>query len=266
MRIRLSGYFAFRKTEPRQFWPKDWRSTRLWLNTKLLLKAFLKTGDTICATVNGETRSYATILGCDGSRSAVRDALGLTSDGYDLDEEWSIADLEIPEWHDRRFRVSVMDGGELSIVIPMAKGRYRLVASEPDALQANPIPLPDFKVRRAGSFRIGIRQVSTYNVGNAWLAGDAAHTHSPVGGRGMNLGIADASEWVQRYVDGTLSEYSMSRHKVGAATIKFTEDTRKMLQDGSDFKRDALLFAVRGLGLMTFVHPIVVHRMLMGEF
>lgn len=223
-------------------------------------------GEEIAATVSGETRQYAAILGCDGSRSAVRDAIGLKAEGYDLDEDWSIADLDIPDWNDARFRVSIMNDGELSILVPMARGRYRLVATEPDALKANRIPIPAHTVRRAGSFRIGIRQVSDYNVGRVWLAGDAAHTHSPVGGRGMNLGIADASEWAQRYIDDTLSEYSASRHKIGAETIKFTENARKLLQDGSELKRDTLLFGVRGLGLMKFIHPKVVHRMVMGEF
>ena len=219
----------------------------------------------VSATVSGESRLYAGVLGCDGAISMVREEIGLVAEGYDLEEDWSIADLEIPAWTDRRFRVSVMDKGELCIIVPMADGRYRLVTTEPDSLEANPIPIPEYRVRRAGSFRISVRQVPEYNVGRVWLAGDAAHTHSPVGGRGMNLGIADASEWARRYSEGTLEGYSAARHTIGAETIEFTETARKMLQEGSELKRDLLLFGVRGLGLMKFVHPRIVQQMVMGE-
>ena len=223
-------------------------------------------GSTISATVNGETREYAAVLGCDGSRSTVREAIGLAAEGYDLSEEWSIADLDIPQWTDARFRVSVMADGELAFIIPMAKGRFRLVTTEPEALPANPIPLPEHSVRRAGSFRIGIRQVPNYNVGRVWLAGDAAHTHSPVGGRGMNLGIADASAWAMHYAGGTLNEYGSSRHKMGESTINFTEGARKMLQEGSEFRRRSLLSVVKIVTLLKFLHPRIAHRMVMGEF
>ena len=43
-----------------------------------------------------------------------------------------------------------------------------------------------------GSFSNSYRVVSSYGRGNVWLAGDAAHVHSPLGGRGMNMGIHEA--------------------------------------------------------------------------
>jgi 2-polyprenyl-6-methoxyphenol hydroxylase-like FAD-dependent oxidoreductase len=43
------------------------------------------------------------------------------------------------------------------------------------------------------AFRISYRQVDSYQVGRVFHAGDAAHVHSPVGARGMNLGIEDGT-------------------------------------------------------------------------
>jgi 2-polyprenyl-6-methoxyphenol hydroxylase-like FAD-dependent oxidoreductase len=60
-----------------------------------------------------------------------------------------------------------------------------------------------------------------------WLAGDAAHVHSPVGGRGMNMGIADGVRFAQAVKDGDFSAYEKDRHTVAEAWVKknrvFTE-------------------------------------------
>ncbi|GAB4000770.1 hypothetical protein GCM10029992_33890 [Glycomyces albus] len=71
------------------------------------------------------------------------------------------------------------------------------------------------------------RQVPRYRVGRVFLAGDAAHCHTPAGGQGMNTGIQDAANlsWrlasVARGADpGLLDGYHAERHPVGAAVLK----------------------------------------------
>lgn len=53
-------------------------------------------GDRVQATVDGETSEYDYVLGADGSRSTVRGELGIEAEGFDLDDEWAIADVEAP--------------------------------------------------------------------------------------------------------------------------------------------------------------------------
>jgi 2-polyprenyl-6-methoxyphenol hydroxylase-like FAD-dependent oxidoreductase len=72
------------------------------------------------------------------------------------------------------------------------------------------------------AFRISYRQVDSYQVGRVFLAGDAAHVHSPVGARGMNLGIEDGTVLARRMIEGTLDGYSAERHPVGARVIRQT--------------------------------------------
>ena len=72
------------------------------------------------------------------------------------------------------------------------------------------------------------RQVPTYRVGRVFLAGDAAHCHSPAGGQGMNTGIQDAANlgWkLAAVVDGwgddqLLDTYDAERHPVGRQVLR----------------------------------------------
>ena len=65
--------------------------------------------------------------------------------------------------------------------------------------------------------------VAQYGVGWVFLVGNAAHCHSPVGGRGMNLGIADGTDLARRMVEGGLEDYGEARHKVGKEIIAGSE-------------------------------------------
>src|SRR3546814_13495745 len=62
-------------------------------------------------------------------------------------------------------------------------------------------------------------QAPTYQAGRAFLGGDAAHVHSPVGGRGMNLGIEDACAFARRFAGDEaghdLAGYTADRHQAG---------------------------------------------------
>ena len=69
-------------------------------------------------------------------------------------------------------------------------------------------------------FAVSLRQVGPYGIGRAFLAGAAAHIHSPAGGRDMNLGIEDASGLANRIIHGGLDTYSNDRHKIGAQVVR----------------------------------------------
>src|SRR5258708_22848739 len=84
-------------------------------------------------------------------------------------------------------------------------------------------------------FRVNDRQAAQYRIGNVFLAGDASHIHSPVGGQGMNTGIQDVANlaWklaaVARGADESLlNSYQEERGEVGKALLRFTERGLKM--------------------------------------
>jgi len=68
-----------------------------------------------------------------------------------------------------------------------------------------------------------MRQATSYQKGRAFLGGDAAHVHSPVGARGMNLGIEDAFVFPRRFAEGGLDGYTAERWPVGHRWIELSE-------------------------------------------
>jgi 2-polyprenyl-6-methoxyphenol hydroxylase-like FAD-dependent oxidoreductase len=93
------------------------------------------------------------------------------------------------------------------VVAPLPDGSYRLVAEvdespeQPDVAYAQQLlntrgpqstPVNVTQMIWGSRFRIHERVADRYRAGRVLLAGDAAHTHSPAGGQGMNLGLRDA--------------------------------------------------------------------------
>lgn len=211
--------------------------------------------------VKAETRY---LIGADGVHSRVRATAGIHYQGETLLGEWSIADVMSRDWpHKTSFAGFILDRGHIAVVVPMAVDRYRVISSLPDALAALPVPMTVDKLVRASSFRIEVKQAEAYRKGSVFLVGDAAHAHSPVGGRGMNLGIADACDLAKRFIDGTQNGYEAARHPIGAHVIHTTERARRMIQSTGAAK--SLLMAA--LGAVNHAPPAqraIVHQLLAG--
>jgi 2-polyprenyl-6-methoxyphenol hydroxylase-like FAD-dependent oxidoreductase len=165
------------------------------------VRATLKKGD------KTETWEGAYLCGCDGARSLVREALGLKFPGGTYEQLFFVADVEASG--------PVADGGvnvcvgkrTLYIVFPLRRaGMYRLIGIVPPELSGREdvqyedirasveqhIELKVSKVNWFSKYRVHHRVTDRFSVGRVFIAGDAAHVHSPAGGQGMNTGIGDA--------------------------------------------------------------------------
>ena len=179
-------------------------------------------------------------------QSTTRENIGLKFNGVDLEETWSVADLETTDWpHRNTFNLTLLDDGKMAAIVPLNNHRIRVVANTDNALEAVPKDLNISETNRQGTFKIAVRQVNTYQRGNVFLAGDAAHCHSPVGGRGMNLGIADAVCLAQCIASDNVTAYSGERHPAGSRTIGNSERARKLLSSQKPLVRGALVSTLK---------------------
>ena len=214
---------------------------------------------------DGSTETYDYVIGADGIKSSVRGALGLDFPGHDLGEIWSIADVNCDGWaNPQDFTLCLLPAGGIAVVAPIGVDRCRVISNTPDALTSLALPMKVTQVNREGQFTISVRQVSDYRKGRVFLAGDAAHCHSPVGGRGMNLGIADACELAACLESGDLDRYGRVRHAAGAATIKNSERVRKMATATNPVRRLAFRTVLKTVGRSRFMQGKMAEGFLYG--
>jgi 2-polyprenyl-6-methoxyphenol hydroxylase-like FAD-dependent oxidoreductase len=147
------------------------------------------------------------LAGCDGARSRVRDAIGAGFPGGTYSHLFYVADAEANGPVANGELHVALDDSDFLAVFPMkGTGRVRFVGmAEADEGGAEALAWEDVGkgvLRRLGAGVERVNWFSTYRVhhrvaerfrrGRAFLLGDAAHIHSPVGAQGMNTGIADA--------------------------------------------------------------------------
>jgi 2-polyprenyl-6-methoxyphenol hydroxylase-like FAD-dependent oxidoreductase len=155
-----------------------------------------------------EVGSYTYLAGCDGARSRVREVLGAGFPGGTYDHLFYVADVDAggPPMNGE-LHIDIDDADFLGVFPLRETGKARLIGSVRDdvAKDHEHLEFEDVRGRAMQNLRIEVKQVnwfSTYRVhhrvaqqfrkGRAFLLGDAAHIHSPVGGQGMNTGIGDA--------------------------------------------------------------------------
>lgn len=166
------------------------------------------------------------LLAADGSHSAARTALGIDFPGAERERAWHLADAPLDtDLAEDRAHLVLLDDGFL-FLLRVVDGephddapRWRVMGNFPDPLARLPRGRVAGEPVWTSTFRIAHRVAARFADGNVFLAGDAAHVHSPAGARGMNLGIEDAWFFTKCVREGTLARYGPERHRVDTRVV-----------------------------------------------
>ncbi|MFI9724234.1 FAD-dependent monooxygenase [Streptomyces sp. NPDC052396] len=215
------------------------------------LGEFSQEGEQVTATLHhsGGTEETVTapwLVGCDGGHSHVRKTLGLRLIG-DSTETWLIADAEVDmDVPDDSIHWLHVEGGTIMAVPFPETGKWRLLDTVDVNYGGDPAEVAKrfsrklskgFGVRAkvyepswVSVFTIQQRMIERMRVGRCFVAGDAAHVHSPASGQGMNTGVQDAFNlaWKLAMVvhgqaaESLLDSYSAERVPVGKVLLGAT--------------------------------------------
>jgi 2-polyprenyl-6-methoxyphenol hydroxylase-like FAD-dependent oxidoreductase len=220
------------------------------------------------------------IVGCDGARSAVRQMLKLPLEGGEYEAKFMLADIETNESLPAdELQLCPSELGPVAI-FPMSATRRRIVATierpEGDApslelvrqilAQRAPSGIEARALHWSSYFRIHHRNTMHLRIGRIFIAGDAAHLHSPFGGQGMNTGLHDVWNLVWKldlFLHGhgneaLLESYSAERLPIIKDVVETTDRLTKVM--GTPYKfaqslRDVLIPMVSRLA--PFQHAFV---------
>ena len=188
------------------------------------------------------------VIGADGAHSTVRDLVGADFPGKTILSSIVLADVKLA--HGPTDSVLTLGSSRERFAFLAPYGRvdedgawYRAMVWDrhhqvPDTEPVAPAEVIDVLTRAMGRdlgvrdvgwlsrFHCDERQVAQYRYGRVFLAGDAAHVHSPMGGQGMNTGIQDAANLAWKLdavlagaADDVLDTYHSERHPIGRRVL-----------------------------------------------
>lgn len=192
------------------------------------------------------------VVGCDGAHSAVRHLLGLHFAGTTFEQSFAVGNVRVAWELPYNEIVACVHRGNFIAYFPMADGRHRVViAYELEKTSTEEVTLEEIQrvIDLCGPvgthaseptdltrFHVNQRRAEQYRCGRVFLAGDAAHIHSPIGAQGMNTGIQDALNLSWKLAltvkglaaPGLLESYEVEREQVGEALLRGTERATRM--------------------------------------
>jgi 2-polyprenyl-6-methoxyphenol hydroxylase-like FAD-dependent oxidoreductase len=178
------------------------------------LTSFTQDEKGVCAQIRAldgttQTLSAKYLVGCDGAKSLVRHELGLAFEGSTFERLFYVADVEINWEYGHDALMLCLARNTITAFFPMAgPQRYRIVGTFPENEERHEgellyeeierqiaddtkLALDITKVNWFSVYRVHSRRVNRFSQGRCFLAGDAAHIHTPAGAQGMNTGIQD---------------------------------------------------------------------------
>jgi 2-polyprenyl-6-methoxyphenol hydroxylase-like FAD-dependent oxidoreductase len=202
------------------------------------------------------------VVGCDGAHSIVRRLVGIDFVGNQYETHILLADVRLANPPKEALFAKTSAAG-IVLMVPFGDGWFRAIAWDrlrEQAPLAEPVTEDEIRgafqriagddlgmaeMRWSSRFLSERKQARRYRADRVFIAGDAAHVHSPLGGQGMNTGIGDAVNlgWkLAEAVRGTapsslLDSYQAERHPVGTRVLRMTDAFNRLVLGTSAIRR-----------------------------
>jgi 2-polyprenyl-6-methoxyphenol hydroxylase-like FAD-dependent oxidoreductase len=208
------------------------------------------------------------LLAADGARSTARQQVGVAFVGSTFPREWHLADAPLrTALAADHAHVFFRDGGAFSFLIRVVDETlndrvgqpvWRVMGNRPEPLSqlmpAEPAGPPIW----TSSFHVSHQTCATFSSGNVYFAGDAAHIHSPIGARGMNLGLEDAWVFAELVRTDRLRAYDRHRRPVDRRVVRRVELLSRLMSAESGFTRFLRAFVFPAAVQLPFVRGLMV--------
>jgi len=208
------------------------------------------------------------LLGADGARSTARQQVGVELVGSSFPREWHLADAPLrTKLPADQAHVFFRDGGAFYFMIRVVDETLNDRVGQPvwRVMGNRPEPLSQLiQVEPAGpsiwtsSFHVSHQTCATFSSGNVYFAGDAAHLHSPIGARGMNLGLEDAWVFAELVRTDRLRAYDQLRQPVDQRVVRRVELLSRLVSAESGFTRFLRAFVFPPAVKLSFVRGLMV--------
>lgn len=168
---------------------------------------------------NYDLETDGIIIGADGSKSKVRDEIGYKMKGWEHPDQYTLYDIELEtpvdhkEGHYRFHKEGVM------IMLHISDGVWRVGGNITDMLNYLPKGTKIGKTSWKADFTISEKIAEKFSLGNVHIIGDAAHVHSPLGAKGMNMCIEDSYIFSKLFEQNREVEFSNIRRKQISSTV-----------------------------------------------
>ncbi|MFI5029356.1 MAG: FAD-dependent oxidoreductase [Reyranellales bacterium] len=223
------------------------------------LESFTQDDGGVTAVVKGALWRVRYLVGCDGGRSTVRQALDIGFPGETLGVRALVADLDLEglsrdawhRWKDGKPESMSLcplmgtDQFQLQARIP-GEGEVDLSAKGLEAMIAARTGRNDLRVHSvswASAYSMNARLADRYQVGRVFLAGDAAHTHPPTGGQGLNTSVQDSYNLGWKLAGalggatGLLPTYEEERRPIAAGMLGLATSLLQAARSGGGMRR-----------------------------
>ena len=182
---------------------------------------------------------YAAVFAADGARSDFRKTLEIGFSGSAYPEPWPLYDVPLDTALDLDHAHIMFFPEGMIFLLALNNEVWRIISNLPDPLSRLPAGTVSSEPIWESSFHIAHRVADRCAIDRIALGGDAAHVHSPVGARGMNLGVEDAAAFAMYFTApgaspmDALERYHRERHAVHKGVVRRVHAITSLARSGN---------------------------------